>query len=292
MCSYSKNEAVKRFQIIFRFEECRLILNGVSEWFFSGWDLFCWSYCCWLLIWEYFIVKCIASVPARRFSGPCLDFSGIALQYFYILCLQQSLAGNWRILHHVQSGDEAALKFFTGYIIEKSLSLDNIFVIAIIFTYFKVPALYQHRVLYWGILGALVMRGIMIFTGIALINRFSWMIYLLGILLILTALKMLFTQQESVHPDKNMLVRLARKLYPVTRDYEGSKFFSRIDHRRGSHPAVPGFTYHRKHRCSFRYRLYSCHLRYNHRSVYCFHLQRVCNSRSALPLFCPGFNDG
>jgi tellurite resistance protein TerC len=139
-------------------------------------------------------------------------------------------------LGHLKTGEEAALKFFTGYIIEKSLSLDNIFVIAMIFTYFNVPALYQHRVLYWGILGALVMRGIMIFAGIALINKFSWMIYLLGILLIVTALKMLFTRQESIHPDKNLLVRLARRLYPVTRDYEGSKFFSRIDHRRAITP--------------------------------------------------------
>jgi tellurite resistance protein TerC len=139
-------------------------------------------------------------------------------------------------LHHLQSGEDAALKYFTGYIIEKSLSLDNIFVIAMIFAYFHVQALYQHRVLYWGILGALIMRGVMIIAGIALINKFYWMIYLLGILLIFTALRMLLTRKETIDPDKNLLVQLARKIYPVTKGYEGSKFFSRVGNRRAITP--------------------------------------------------------
>ncbi|OGB68514.1 MAG: hypothetical protein A2Y94_14115 [Caldithrix sp. RBG_13_44_9] len=163
-------------------------------------------------------------------------FLGLLFNVFIYYAYSNHWLGIGESLHHVQSGDEAALKYFTGYIIEKSLSLDNIFVIAMIFAYFNVPALFQHRVLYWGILGALIMRGVMIIAGIALINKFSWMIYLLGILLIVTALKMLFTRQESIHPDKNLLVRLARKLYPVTGDYEGSKFFSRIGHRRAVTP--------------------------------------------------------
>ena len=139
-------------------------------------------------------------------------------------------------LHHLQSGEDAALKYFTGYIIEKSLSLDNIFVIAMIFAYFHVQALYQHRVLYWGILGALIMRGVMIIAGIALINKFYWMIYLLGILLIFTAVRMLLTRKETIDPDKNLLVQLARKIYPVTKGYEGSKFFSRVGNRRAITP--------------------------------------------------------
>jgi len=141
-------------------------------------------------------------------------------------------------LHHgeIQSGTDAALKYFTGYIIEESLSLDNIFVIAIIFAYFKVPALYQHRVLFWGIVGAQIMRGIMIGAGTALINQFSWMIYVFGVFLLLTALRMLFTKQEEMDPDRNVLVRLVRKIYPVTNNYEGSKFFTRIGNRRAITP--------------------------------------------------------
>jgi tellurite resistance protein TerC len=136
----------------------------------------------------------------------------------------------------IKSGAAAALEYFTGYIIEESLSLDNIFVIAIIFAYFKVPQLYQHRVLFWGIIGAQIMRGIMIGAGTALIHRFSWMIYVFGVLLLLTALRMLFTKQEQMEPGKNFLVRLVRKFYPVTSDYEGSKFFTRISNRRAITP--------------------------------------------------------
>ena len=136
----------------------------------------------------------------------------------------------------IKSGADAALEYFTGYIIEESLSLDNIFVIAIIFSYFKVPQLHQHRVLFWGIVGAQIMRGIMIGAGTALIHRFSWMIYVFGVLLILTALRMLFTKQEEMEPGKNFLVRLVRKFYPVTSDYEGSKFFTHIGTKRAITP--------------------------------------------------------
>ncbi len=135
-----------------------------------------------------------------------------------------------------QTGSSAALNYFTGYVVEKSLSLDNIFVIAIIFEYFKVPAKYQHRVLFWGILGALVMRGIMIAAGAALIHRFEWIIYVFGVLLIFTAIKMLLTRQEDVSPEKNLFVRCARKLYPVTSDFEGHNFFTQIDGKRAITP--------------------------------------------------------
>ncbi len=134
------------------------------------------------------------------------------------------------------SGKDAALKYFTGYVVEKSLSLDNIFVFALIFNYFGVPPIYQHRVLFWGILGALILRGIMIALGVALIQRFSWIIYVFGALLILTAVKMLMTREDKLEPDRNPLVRLARRFYPVTSDFEGQKFFTRVDGARAITP--------------------------------------------------------
>ncbi|MGE3181419.1 MAG: TerC family protein [Phycisphaerae bacterium] len=134
------------------------------------------------------------------------------------------------------AGKEAALEFFTGYLIEKSLSIDNIFVIALIFSYFRVPPAQQHRVLYWGILGALVMRGIMILAGAVLIERFDWIIYVFGALLLITAIKLLFSKHEEVHPDRNPLVRLARRIYPVSPTHEDGKFFTQIDGKRAMTP--------------------------------------------------------
>jgi len=129
---------------------------------------------------------------------------------------------------HELSGQQAALQFFTGYLIEKSLSLDNIFVIALIFTYFGIPAAYQHRVLFWGILGALVMRGAMIAAGAALIQRFDWVVYVFGGLLIATAIKMLVVRHDNIAPERNWLVRLARRLYPVSESLHGDHFFARL----------------------------------------------------------------
>jgi tellurite resistance protein TerC len=137
---------------------------------------------------------------------------------------------------HPLDGSDAALQFFTGYVIEKSLSLDNIFVIALIFSYFKTPPQYQHRVLFWGVLGALVMRGAMIGAGAALITRFEWMIYVFGGLLLLTALKMLFSKHGEIDPEHNPLVRMVRRIYPVSPRYEGHDFFTRLDGRRAITP--------------------------------------------------------
>jgi tellurite resistance protein TerC len=124
-------------------------------------------------------------------------------------------------------GPQKGLEFFTGYVIEKSLSVDNVFVFALLFSYFAVPPLYQHKVLFWGILGALVMRAIMIFLGAALIAKFAWIIYIFGGFLILTGLKMIFKREEEIHPERNPLVRWFKKLMPVTNDYRGDKFFVR-----------------------------------------------------------------
>ncbi|MDQ6633117.1 MAG: TerC family protein [Verrucomicrobiota bacterium] len=133
-------------------------------------------------------------------------------------------------------GKEEAVEFLTGYIIELSLSMDNVFVIALIFAYFRVPLAYQHRVLFWGILGALAMRGVMIGAGAALIKHFHWMLYVLGGFLILTGIKMVFCGEEGVHPEKNIVIRLARKCFPVAREFEGQKFFTKINRRRGLTP--------------------------------------------------------
>ncbi len=132
---------------------------------------------------------------------------------------------NLGIAHYL--GDAKGLEFFTGYVIEKSLSVDNVFVFALLFSYFAVPPIHQHRVLFWGIIGALVMRAIMILLGAALIERFAWIIYVFGAFLILTGIKMIVKRQEEIHPERNPLVRWFKKLMPVTNDYRGNKFFVR-----------------------------------------------------------------
>ena len=126
--------------------------------------------------------------------------------------------------------------FITGYVIELSLSMDNVFVIALIFAYFRVPAAFQHRVLFWGILGALVMRGIMIGVGVAVIREFEWVLYVMGLFLVYSGVKMAFGGGEEVHPEKNIVIRLARKFYPVTPDYAGQHFFTRLEGRRALTP--------------------------------------------------------
>lgn len=121
-------------------------------------------------------------------------------------------------------GKAEALEFVTGYIIELSLSMDNVFVIALIFAYFRVPSEHQHRVLFWGILGALIMRGMMIAGGAALIRQFMWTLYIFGAFLVFTGVKMLFVTDEDVQPERNWLLRMARKAFPVTKDFQGQKF--------------------------------------------------------------------
>lgn len=133
-------------------------------------------------------------------------------------------------------GKEAAKMYLAGYLLEFSLSVDNIFVIALIISYFRVPGQYQHRVLFWGILGALVMRGAMIGLGTELVQRFTWMIYVFGVLLIVTAVRMLFMGDEEIEPNRNPLVRFARKFYPVTPDFVGARFFTHLDGKRAVTP--------------------------------------------------------
>ncbi|MCC6234346.1 MAG: TerC family protein [Verrucomicrobiales bacterium] len=134
------------------------------------------------------------------------------------------------------AGSTKALEFFTGYLIEKSLSVDNVFVFALLFSYFAVPPTYQHKVLFWGILGALVMRAIMIAVGAALITKFAWIIYVFGAFLIITGVKMIVKRSEEIHPENNPVVRWFKKLMPVTAEYRGDRFFVREQGRLAATP--------------------------------------------------------
>jgi tellurite resistance protein TerC len=129
------------------------------------------------------------------------------------------------------TGAEAALKFFTAWLLEWSLSMDNIFVIALIFSYFRVPGEQQHRVLFWGILGALVLRGIMILAGLTLLRHFEWIVYLFGALLLLTAVRMIAARHDTLRPHRNILVQLCRRWFHATEGFRGSAFFVREDGR-------------------------------------------------------------
>ena len=133
-------------------------------------------------------------------------------------------------------GGQKALEFFTGYVVELSLSADNIFVFLMLFTYFRVPDPYRHKVLLWGIIGALVMRGVFIAAGVTLIQRFHMVFYVFGALLIGSGVKMAFERGVEIHPERNPLLRLARRLLPVTKTYAGDRFFTFEGGRRYATP--------------------------------------------------------
>ncbi len=133
-------------------------------------------------------------------------------------------------------GQQQALEFFTGYLVEKALSVDNIFVFIVIFTYFQVPTKYQHKVLFWGILGALIMRVIFIFAGVALLEKFHFTIYIFGALLIFTGIKMFNHDNSKIEPDKNPVLKFFKKFMPVTPELHGDKFFTKIDGKKFATP--------------------------------------------------------
>jgi tellurite resistance protein TerC len=147
-----------------------------------------------------------------------------SLVWFVIAMLFAGALVLWRDKHE-------AVEFATGYFIELSLSMDNVFVIALIFSHFQVKSEYQHRVLFWGIIGALLMRGLMIGVGVALINKFDWLLYGLGALLVVAGIKMLLVKEEG-DPEKSIVLRAARKVLPFSREFEGQKFITRINGRR------------------------------------------------------------
>lgn len=140
----------------------------------------------------------------------------------------------------VNGGRSAAIKYLTGYVVEKSLSVDNIFVISMIFGFFAVPAIYQHRVLFWGILGALFMRGAMIAVGAKLVSDYHWILYVFGVFLIITAVKMLFLKTDHSDPNRNVLVRWTRRWFPITSRFHGEHFVVRAGSPASNESDLPG----------------------------------------------------
>ena len=133
-------------------------------------------------------------------------------------------------------GGQAAGEYYAGYLIEKSLSVDNVFVWAVIFSYFSVPPMYQFRVLFWGVFGALVLRAVFIFAGVALLERVEWLLYVFGALLLFTAVKIARHKEEEIHPENNPVLKVVRRLIPSTTDYDGQKMFTRTTGRRLATP--------------------------------------------------------
>jgi tellurite resistance protein TerC len=177
------------------------------------------------LLWIAFNLFVLASIALdlgvfnRRLHKVSLREAG----FFSFLWVALSILFGLGILHY--SGKQASLEFFTGYLIEKALSVDNLFLFLVIFRTFAVDERLQHRMLEWGILGALVMRGAMILAGAELIERFSWVLYVFGAFIVFAGIHMLFVKKETVHPEKSFIFRFASKHLRVTRDYEGQHFF-------------------------------------------------------------------
>ncbi|HBA71019.1 MAG: tellurium resistance protein TerC [Geobacteraceae bacterium GWC2_55_20] len=153
-----------------------------------------------------------------------------------VVWISLAMIFNFGVYHYL--GRTKALEFFTGYVIEKSLSVDNLFVFIMIFSYFNIPRLYQPKILKWGIIGALVLRAVFIFAGIELLAAFHWMIYIFGGILIVTGIKMAFGGEEKLEPEKNLLVKLVRRYVPITKRLHGNRFFI---NRRGVRATTPLF---------------------------------------------------
>jgi tellurite resistance protein TerC len=157
-----------------------------------------------------------------------------------VVWITLSLIFNYGVYHFM--GPQKGLEFLTGYLIEKALSVDNIFVFVLLFSYFRVPAMYQHRILFWGILGALIMRGAMIGAGAMLIARFHWIIYVFGAFLVITGIRMALQGDEEIDPEANPVLKLVRKFLPVTNHYHGQSFFVKEErHGRMKRVATPLF---------------------------------------------------
>jgi tellurite resistance protein TerC len=164
----------------------------------------------------------VSTKEALRWTGLWVSLSLLFSIFIYFAYTNRWLPqGN-----HVLSGKEAVITYLTGYLVEQSLSIDNIFVIAIIFSYFNIPQANQHRVLFWGILGAILFRGIMIGIGAVLIERFTWIVYIFGFILLYAAYKMLKSgTHESIHPENNPTIKLVKRFFPVTSQFHGDHFF-------------------------------------------------------------------
>jgi tellurite resistance protein TerC len=186
----------------------------------------------WAAFWV--IVVALLTLDLAVFNRHAHAVSMRAAALWSVAWIAISLAfcgGIWALL-----GREPALQFLTGYLVEKSLSVDNLFVFLIIFSYFGVSPRYQHRVLFWGVVGAIVLRTVMIVLGAALVTKFGWLLYVFGAFLVYTGYKLATSSGEAVHPEKNIAVRAARRLFPTTPDFHGESFFVRIGGRRLATP--------------------------------------------------------
>ena len=164
----------------------------------------------------------VSTKEALRWTGLWVSLSLLFSVFIYF-----AYTNNWLPQgSHVLTGKEAVITYLTGYLVEQSLSIDNIFVIAIIFSYFNIPQANQHRVLFWGILGAIIFRGLMIGVGAVLMESFTWIVYIFGIILLYAAYKMLKSgTHESIHPENNPTIKLVKRFFPVTTKFHGDHFF-------------------------------------------------------------------
>ena len=179
-----------------------------------------------LLLWAAFaLLMTVMIVIDLGLTGKSHEISFRVALLRTCIWISMALSFNAGIYHYLGSGK--GLEFFTGYLIEKSLSVDNLFVFIMIFSYFRVPRQYQPKILTWGIFGALVMRGLFIYLGVELLNAFSWMMYVFGVILVVTGYKMAFGGDDEINPEKNLLVRLARRFYPVIHRIRDDRFFIR-----------------------------------------------------------------
>jgi hypothetical protein len=185
-------------------------------------------------------------------------------------------------------GPEKALEFFTGYLIEYSLSVDNLFVFILIFSYFAVPASYQHRVLFWGILGALLMRGAFIGTGALLLHHFHWIIYIFGAFLVFTGIKMLMEEETTVRPADNPVIKVAKAVDAALFRVQGSKFFCEAETKMGGHPSICSPFGRRKHRPHLCRGFSARHFCREQRSVHCLYVECICHLGSSIPLLSVG----
>ncbi len=190
---------------------------------------------CALVLFNLFVLGMLAlDLGAFRRRAHAVTFREAALWSVFWVVL--SLLFNVGV--YFWRGPEAGLEFLTAYVLEKSLSMDNVFVFTVIFTEMAVSAEYQHKVLTWGILGALVMRGWLIAAGVALVSRFHWVLYVFGVLLLITGARLLFGKHREVRPERNPVLGAARKIFPVTERYERGAFFVRLDRRLAATPLL------------------------------------------------------
>jgi len=187
--------------------------------------------------WSAFWIGLGLAFSAFIYAGYENHWMGLGLTPDQMTITPQEIPGVGLVYNN---GADALVKYITGYLVEKSLAVDNIFVIAMIFGFFAVPQIYQHRVLFWGILGALVMRGVMIALGAELLQRFTWIIYVFGGFLILTGIKMLLLKTDETDPNQNVVVRLIRRFWPVTQKYHGEHFLVRAGTDASREAATPG----------------------------------------------------